>query len=92
MDNDRDNDLQAIREYAVDSSLVYADRVVERLIARTEVLGTFPDSGRIVPEFQNPKVRELIERGYRLLAYRVVDATRIDIARIHHSSRPLMSL
>ncbi|MBC8081776.1 MAG: type II toxin-antitoxin system RelE/ParE family toxin [Hymenobacter sp.] len=84
-------DLQAIREYAADSSPAYANSLVDRLIARTDVLETFPESGRIVPEMQNPKVRELLERGYRIV-YKLVDAAHIDIIRVHHSSRPLTGL
>lgn len=81
------DDLQAAREYAM-TSPVFANRLVERLIARADVLATFPNSGRQVPEFGNPRIRELIEGNYRIV-YRVVSRERVDIARVHHASQPL---
>lgn len=85
------HDLQAIREYAADSSVVYAESLIERLIARVDILETFPESGRRVLEIEQPEVRELPERSYRIV-YRIISATRIDIVRVHHSSRPLTHL
>ena len=81
------DDLQAAREYAL-ASPVFANRLIERLIARADALVTFPNSGRQVPEFDNPRIRELIEGNFRIL-YRVVGRERVDITRVHHASRPL---
>ena len=81
------DDPQAAREYAM-TSPVFANRLVERLITRADVLATFPDSGRQVPEFGNPRIRELIEGNYRIV-YRVVGRERVDITRVHHASQPL---
>ena len=82
------DDLQAAREFAARTSVAYAARLVERLIARTEILATFPKSGRQVPEFGNPIIRELTEGNFRIV-YRVVSASQVDITRIHHASQPL---
>jgi len=81
-------DLQATREFAAASSAAFAARLVERLIARTEILAAFPNSGRKVPEFGNPRIRELIEGNFRIV-YRVVSNEQVDITRIHHTSQPL---
>ena len=81
-------DLQATREFAAASSVAFAARLVERLIARTEILTTFPNSGRQVPEFGNPRIRELIEGNFRIV-YRIVSNEQVDITRIHHASQPL---
>ena len=61
------DDIQSAREYAM-TSPVFANRLVERLIDRADVLATFPNSGRQVPEFGNPRIRELIEGNYRIRA------------------------
>jgi plasmid stabilization system protein ParE len=53
-------DLRSIYDFIAVDSVFYASRQVERLIARTEQLQAFPASGRIVPEFDNPDLRELI--------------------------------
>jgi toxin ParE1/3/4 len=48
----------------------------------------FPGSGRVVPEFNNKQLRELIEGNYRIV-YRFESNELIEIARIHHSARHL---
>lgn len=40
------------------------------LISKTKWLGQFPEGGRIVPEFGNPVIREIVVRSYRVI-YRV---------------------
>lgn len=42
--------LAAIHEYISQTSPFYADRMVNRILARGSQLTTFPDSGRQVPE------------------------------------------
>ena len=59
-------DLAAIRAFIDQDSPHYAAIVVSRLIAATDRLAVFPESGRAVPEFQNPVVREVILRLYRV--------------------------
>lgn len=41
--------------------------VVAQLLERIEQLECFPQSGRIVPEFQQSELRELIEPPFRLV-------------------------
>jgi plasmid stabilization system protein ParE len=60
------DDLWAIREFAGRTSAVYAERVAERLVGRSEQLSAFPYSGRNVPEAGRPDVREVYERPYRI--------------------------
>ncbi len=67
---------------------LYADRLVNRLIARTDMLVSFPEAGRMVSEFNKPTVRELPERSFRIV-YRVISPTRVDILRIHPAALPL---
>jgi toxin ParE1/3/4 len=82
------NDLYAAREYAAVTLTVYAERLVNRLIARTDMLASFPEAGRVIPEFNEPAVRELPERSFRIV-YRVISSTRVDIIRIHPAALPL---
>ncbi len=62
--------LAAIEEYLARDNPAAAMALVERLLARARVLVKHPAIGRVVPEIANPDVRELIERGYRIV-YRV---------------------
>ena len=43
------------------ASPVYAERVIERLVTRLEQARHFPQSGRAVPEWHDPEIRELVE-------------------------------
>ena len=50
-------------------------------------LNTFPQRGRVVPEFRRPELREIIFRSYRII-YRVMDSDRrIEVVRIWHAAR-----
>ncbi len=66
-------DIRAIRSqralYSVDSS----NALVKAIARRTGQLAEFPDSGRMIPEFENPYVRELIEQDYRIMYERFPD-------------------
>jgi len=62
------------------------------LISETDRLQDFPESGRVVPEYRNSTVREIVFRPYRIV-YRVDHGTgRCEIARIWHSSRGVPQL
>ena len=79
------DDLKSIFEYISEDSHQYAKRFTEKLIRKVESLQNYPNMGRIVPEFENPEIRELIEGNYRIV-YKVYE-DRVEIVRIHHSSR-----
>lgn len=83
-------DLKSIHEYISQDSKFYADRYIKRLIARVEQLHRFPESGKIVPEFNIQSLRELLEGNYRII-YKI-NHDHIGIVRVHHSSRSLPSL
>ena len=58
-----------------------------RLVSETDKLQTFPEIGRIVPEYRNPIIREIIVRPYRIV-YRVNHERKLcEIARVWHSAR-----
>jgi toxin ParE1/3/4 len=63
-----------------------------KLISETDRLQEFPELGRIVPEYRNDQIREIIFRPYRIV-YRVdQDNKRCEIARVWHSARGLPQL
>ena len=53
--------LQLIHDYLAQTSPQYALRIVDRLTARSIQIAAFPFSGRMVPEYELNKVREVIE-------------------------------
>ena len=79
-------DLNEIAEFISKDSLRYAQMTAKYLFESPSMLKTHPKAGRIVPEFNEENLRELIRGSYRIV-YRVVDKNRIDILTVHHSSR-----
>ena len=57
------------------------------LLSSTKRLADFPELGRVVPEFGDPSIREIVVRSYRVI-YRVDHADcRVDVARFWHGAR-----
>jgi toxin ParE1/3/4 len=83
-------DLAAIHAFISQDSARYADVTVRQLIAAVDQLVTFPESGRAVPEFDDPDVREIVRRTYRVV-YRLVGFEHVHILTIHHGARQLPS-
>ena len=74
--------LVAIYEHIARDSPRYAARMVDRITARTLQIGTFPLSGQLVPEFRDPRIREVIEGPYRVIYEIFSDDVRV-LAVIH---------
>jgi toxin ParE1/3/4 len=79
-------DLAAIHTFIEQDSPNYASLVIDRLIGATQRLARFPESGRTVPEFENPEVREIVQPPYRIV-YRLVDRDAVHILTVHHAAR-----
>lgn len=57
------------------------------LVSKTRILAQFPELGRVVPEFRDPAIREIIIRSYRVV-YRINHAERrVEIIRYWHGAR-----
>ena len=80
-------DVQTIRQFIAQDSPHYAKLVAQRLVGAVERLPLLPDSGRIVPEFQDPNLREIIHQPYRIV-YRLLE-NEVHIFTVHHSARIL---
>jgi mRNA-degrading endonuclease RelE of RelBE toxin-antitoxin system len=61
---------------------------VREFFIATQILETYPYSGRIVPEFNNKNIRELIIGLYRLI-YSVSSENKVVILTVHNSYRKL---
>jgi toxin ParE1/3/4 len=79
-------DLAAIRAFIDQDSRTTPRSSCRGFIEATDRLAVFPESGRAVPEFQNPVVREVILRPYRIV-YRLAGDEEIHILTVHHASR-----
>lgn len=77
--------LASVAQYISLTSPVYAEMMLERIIARLALAQEHPLVGRRVPEMGTEEVRELVEPPYRLV-YRVRSEC-IEVLAIVHSRR-----
>lgn len=81
-------DIDDVAEYLSQNSSQYTTHVVELILEKTELLATFPELGRIVPETNIKSIRELIIQRYRVI-YVLSNKKQIEILTVRHSSKPL---
>jgi addiction module RelE/StbE family toxin len=81
------SDLADIVRYIAQHNSDAAARLGYELITRTERLADFPEIGRIVPEFRQQNLREIICRSYRIIYRLRPDKKQIQIVRFWHGAR-----
>lgn len=79
--------LSEIAEYIAQDNPRAAERWIDEIFAKVEQLKSFPEIGRIVPEINHQKIRELIYIHYRII-YRI-EPERISILTIRHGKQIL---
>ena len=80
--------LDAIHHYIAQNSPEYAKQMVDRLTRRSQQIAKFPQSGRVVPEYQMEQVREVIERPYRIIYY--IKPDQVDVLAVVHAARIIL--
>ena len=78
-------DLQLIYDYIANDSIFYADKFVDELFEKAENLKSFSGVGRVVPEIQNEKIREIFHHSYRIM-YKISEET-IYVTQITHMAQ-----
>ncbi len=81
-------DLKEIFDYIAHDSDRYASITTHKIYQRAQEIIDNPFIGRIVPEFNEKFIRELIEGNYRVI-YRIKNEIQVDVLRIFHSARLL---
>ncbi len=85
-------DLKELASYIAESRPNAAAHFVRQVFQTVEHLADFPKSGRVVPEFDDPNIREVIRRPCRIV-YRIKARERIiEIARVWHGARGVPQL
>ena len=79
--------LLAIHDYIAEESVLGAASVIQRIFDSVEQLRLFPNSGRIVPEYEQMEAREILAKPYRII-YRAI-GDRIEIINVLHSRQQL---
>jgi toxin ParE1/3/4 len=81
-------DLESIlARYAEQGVPDVGKRLIGEIVASIEALADHPDIGRIVPEFDQPFLRELIRPPFRIVYRR--DPQRVRVVRVWRSERLL---
>jgi len=85
-------DLKNLAAYIAEDNPAAARRFVQSVFELLERLPNFPESGRIVPEFNDAQIRELLRRPCRIV-YRIKPEEQIiEIARVWHAARGIPEL
>ena len=74
--------FEDIVQYISIDSEYYASNFARKLLLVIERLEIFPRSGRIVPEYNNPDIRELIYQNYRVV-YKISNKAVYVVLVIH---------
>ena len=78
-------DLKDIHDYIARDSKYYAQKVSQDIVDKSERLKHFPEIGRIVPEVNDPNIREVFIYSYRLI-YEVLP-NGVQILALVHNKR-----
>jgi len=85
-------DLKDLAACIAEDNPTAARRFVRNLFQVVQRLSQFPESGRIVPEFNDSHIREVIRRPCRLV-YRIKrEEQTIEIVRVWHTARGIPKL
>ena len=83
-------DLRGIEEFISRDSAVYAINFTDQIIESADILNANPEIGRVVPEFKDQHIREILIRGYRLIY--LLEGNMAVILRVIHGARDLRRL
>ena len=79
------NRLIEIEDFIAEDNPNKAIEFINFLIEKTEIIVDNPKIGRVVPEFSNPVLRELIIKNYKIV-YRI-NKSKIEILTVFESHR-----
>ena len=79
--------FECVVQYISRDSEYYASNFARRLLLSIERLEIFPRSGRIVPEYNDQDIRELIYQNYRIV-YKI-RGKAVYVVLVIHGTKPL---
>jgi len=82
--------LEGICDYIARDSRHYAALFARKILSLVKAIPQFPKAGRIVPEYNDENLREILYENYRIV-YRVKEEV-IEIVAICHGARPLENI
>lgn len=79
------DDIRAIKAFIGKDNPEAAVRMIRKIKAAVEHLKEFPYSGRIIPETNNPQLREVIISNYRIMYQ--ISGSAINIFAVYEGHR-----
>lgn len=81
-------DLEQMQEWYSEQGVPeVGQRLVQKIFQRVQALNDHPDIGRVVPEFDQPFLREVVHPPFRIVYRR--DPDRVRVVRVWRSERLL---
>ncbi len=80
--------MKTIHDYISTDAETYASVFISELMEKVDSLPEFPEIGRIVPEMDNKKLREIFFSSYRII-YKI-SKDRIEIVTVIHQRMKLL--
>ena len=85
------DDLESIKEYYTEEDVPHiGEQFLVSIIDHIQTLNDNPDIGRVAPEFDDKKIRELIHPPFRIVYLR--EKNSVQVIRIWRSERLLRLL
>ncbi|MGI4863641.1 MAG: type II toxin-antitoxin system RelE/ParE family toxin [Janthinobacterium lividum] len=81
-------DIYAAAEYHRPFSQAFADKLIDDIFVKGQLLENQPLLGRVVPEASRDDIRELLHKKYRII-YQVATADKVVLLALHPASQPL---
>jgi len=85
-------DLRDLLNYISEDDPRAARRFIRSVFRAVQRLIDYPESGRAVPEFDDPAIREIIRRPCRIVNRLRQEESLIEIARVWHAGRGIPKL
>ena len=82
-----DKDLEEIADYIAIDKVSAAVKLIDKILEKVGRLADFPESGRILPEFENSKYREIIVKPCRIIYFQ--KDNKLYIVHVMRSERQL---
>lgn len=80
-------DLKDIAAFIAEDRPLASENVIRNLFKAVERLSEHPESGRVVPEFDDYTIREVIYRPFRIVYRLNSKECSVEIARVWHGAR-----
>lgn len=69
--------LESIRSYIESNNANFAERYINRMLRRIDLLKSFPESGELQPQYRGGNVRQVVFGNYRIIFQGTLTIVRI---------------